>query len=100
MQLLISNLEAEKRALNQRLREANVRKIEAASLLKQGPAREENAREENVFELCMLGAGILETSVALSGAHLVGPRGRSCVYITNLQGISAFEKDLLKKLRQ
>jgi hypothetical protein len=31
MQLLIENLEAEKRALNERLREANLRKIEIAS---------------------------------------------------------------------
>jgi hypothetical protein len=31
MQLLIENLEAEKRALNERLREANIRKIEIAS---------------------------------------------------------------------
>ena len=62
MQMLISNLETEKRALNQRLREANVMKIEAAAHY--APQLGDPQLDE-AYEYCMLGVGVIESSTSI-----------------------------------
>lgn len=99
MQLLISNLKAEKRALNERLKEANIRKIEHA--VKSATPICENTQEppkSDGCEMLMNGVGILESMVGPL-QKLVRNHRPATVYVTDLKGVDPGSQILLEKIR-
>lgn len=69
MQMLISNLESEKKALNLRLWEANIDKIELAAEMTRQTSQQTNSDTEEFLsgrESVMARVGIIESSTSMS----------------------------------
>jgi hypothetical protein len=103
MQLLISNLEMEKKALNLRLWEANISKIELAAEVTRYGSNKKSSCETIEYgrEYVMSRIGIIESTVPI-GKYLETDREvkESSIYVLNLSSNAEFvvNSEILQKL--
>ena len=106
MQMLISNLESEKKALNLRLWEANIDKIELAAEMTRQTSQQTNPDTEEVFsgrESVMARVGIIESSTSMSKYFLTEQSRRiTGVFVVDLNSKVDFlvNSEIMQKLKQ